>query len=138
MNVFERHEFLKAALAALPTVARVVFAAACAERLLPVWRQYVSRESVEDGFGPMLEQVWLAVAAASPGSTNLDSMYLLAPGMLPEEDCLPPTTQGLVEYSATAVASALGQLLGREPDGAADSALCVWGCPRVGQRGAAW
>lgn len=127
MNVLERQAQVKKRLNGLPLPARVAFGAACAQRLAPVCAVYCARSDDENLFAEMLERVWAWLAGSRQSDEDeLAQMYEDAAEALPPEDSLSPKAQAVVEYACTSSASTLGQLIGTEPEGSADAALCVW------------
>jgi Protein of unknown function (DUF416) len=114
-------------LSRLPLASRVMFAAACAERLRPLFRRYheVSGEANLEQLDAALEAAWGAALGAIPRD-GLSAWQTVAEGLVPNED----DESWVDEYAygqngAAAVAYALRTALTGEPQEAA------WGARQV-------
>lgn len=116
------------ALTRLPVTSRVMFAASCAERLMPLYRRYqdASDEPNPDQLGAALEAAWGAALGAIP-TDRLSAWQIVAEGLVPDED----DESWVDEYAygqngAAAVAYALRTALTGEPQEAAWAARQVY------------
>jgi uncharacterized protein YjaG (DUF416 family) len=119
---------LRMRLAALPRQRRVVFAAACAQRLLPSYERYQARRNADapNEIAAILERIWRDVCGERIGAEELQRLIDRSMAIIPRED----TEVWLPEQAAAEDAvAALAYALRCRQNGEAQEA--VWAARRV-------
>lgn len=119
---------LRARLTALPSKLRVVFAAACAQRLLPAYERYSGRRHSTEAneVAAMLERIWRDLGGDPVGAEELQRLVDHAMAIIPRED----TNEWVPEQAAAEdAAAALAYALRCRQNGEAQEA--AWAARRV-------
>jgi uncharacterized protein YjaG (DUF416 family) len=116
------------ALARLSPMLRVVFAAACAERLFPAYEDFCRRAGRGDraALANALEQVWRHLLGDEMRADQVGLALSRCMALVPGEDEQPwVDEQPYAEDAATAIAYTLGALASGDPQEAAWAARCA-------------
>lgn len=102
---------LMVALSKLPPLARTAFAAACAERMLPVYRWFHQRTGRGDpvALRRALADVWTSLDSDS--AESLEAQRAVAEGLVPEEDDMWVDECAYAENAAASVSYAISARL---------------------------